>query len=360
VFSEFTTQTWIPSAISVVVANNTDTSIDGSCKSITWTEAIDEYVTIGFDEIDLSTYEEISFHIYVGDVLTEDDIFMVTIDSTEFSFTREELRMGRWNHILIDCSEMTTVSSIIITSLVEDLILFVDYIGYRRVTYNCDIDIIEALKAHINLDYDVSTTLSAAASAGDDSISLTSKAYITDTSTLEIDNGSGTIETVDLISINGELSEELVNSFASGVEVRCICPVRNEDNESLEPDPICGIMVYDINVDKDECIVQTKNRSKIKEYLGSLGILIYIDCSSKKKLMQMAREFNKKYGREFQFLLDGEQVDIYMDSSIFTEEVIGNNPRMAYYYQIEPQPYLLVNRVPIETITVTVESKGVV
>ncbi|MFW9871955.1 MAG: hypothetical protein ACFFG0_02560 [Candidatus Thorarchaeota archaeon] len=359
-FYEFTTQVWTPSDGSVVVSNNTDTSIDGSCKSIVWTDGQDQYVTMSFDEIDLSTYEEISFHLYMGDVLENGNIFKITIDSNDYIFTRDDLRKSRWNHILIDCSSMTTISSIIFTSLISDFTLFVDYLGYRKVTYNCDIDIITALKLHINLDYDVSTTLSSAASAGDEEISLTSDAYVTDTSILEIDNGTGTIETVELISKDGTLNAELVNSFANGSEVRVICPIRGDDYDSLQPDPICAIKVYDINVDKEQAAIKMKDGSKIKEYLGSLGIIIYIDCSSKKKLMQMAREFNKKYGREFKFLLDGEQVEIYLDTDMFTDSIIGNNPRMAYYYQIDPQPYLLANVVPITDITVTVDSSEVI
>jgi hypothetical protein len=101
-----------------------------------------------------------------------------------------------------------------------------------------------------------------------------------------------------------------------------------------------------------------KNGVKLKQYLGNLGILIYIDCNSKDKLFQLSREFNFKYGDEFQFLLDGEKVDIYLENSIFADNYIGNNPRMAYYYRLQPQPHLLVDFGYIDDLTLTVESEG--
>ena len=355
-FVEFASQIFTPQDTDVVITNETDASVDGSSKKIVWTNALNKTCTISFTPVDLSSWEEISLYIYIKPLLTSADIFRISIDGIDYDFNQDEFPQNRWCQILFDCSGMTTISSITITSLVANLTLYIDYMGYRRVTYNADIDLITALKDHINLDYDVATTLSAAVSAGADSISLTNNAYVTDTSIVEIDNGSGTIEEVELLNRDGALVDPIVNSFASGSEVRVICPVRAEDFDSLQPDPVCGVKIYDVSVDKQDTVQKTKNGNKVKTYLGNLGILIYIDCSSKKKLLQMAREFNFKYGKEFQFLLDGEQVDIYMESSVFADNMIGNNPRMAYYYRLEPQPCLYVNRGVIETLTITPES----
>ena len=165
-FNEFSSQVWTPSAGGVVATNNTDTSIDGSCKKIVWTDSANEYIDIDFTSVDLSLWEEISLYIYMPDILEEGNVFKITINSTDYNFTREELRRNYWNHVLFDCSSFTDIDQITITSLVDDLVLFVDYIGYRKVTYNCDVDIITALKNHISLDYGVSTTLSSAASIG--------------------------------------------------------------------------------------------------------------------------------------------------------------------------------------------------
>jgi len=357
VFHEFTAQVWTPSDPSVVITNNTDWSIDGSSKKIVWTDGEDEYATISFTAADLSSWEEISLYISMRDQLVAGDIFSITVDGNEYNFTRSEFRSGSWRHLLIDCSGMGTVSTVVITSLVANLTLFVDYIGYRKVTYTCDVDIIEALKDHINLDYAVTTYLSADVSAGDDSLSVQSKSYINDDCILQIDDGYGTIETVEVIDRDLTLKDSITNGFTSGDEVTVLCPVRSEEYDDLEPDPICGIHVYDVDAEKERTVQLMKNSSKVKEYLGSLGILVYIDCSSKKKLLQMSREFNRKYGREFEFLLDGELVDIYLENAVFADEIIGNNPRMAYYYRLEPQPYLFVNTVSMETITITVQSE---
>lgn len=360
-FNEFASQVWTPSSGSVVVSNNTDTSIDGSSKQIVWTDAEDEYITISFTAIDLSAWEEISLHLFLKDQLTDEAIFRFTIDGNDYDFTRQNLRQGKWNHILFNCANMGSVSSIVITSLVEDLTLLVDYIGYRKVGYDMDIDVIEALKDHINLDYDYSTTLSADVAAGADEISLTDtdSGYIRDTSVLELDDGNGTTEIVELMDRSGTLTDSITNAFSSGDEVRVLCPVRGEDYDSIEPDPICGIKIYDLSVGKEDYIMTAKNGVKLKQYLGNLGILIYIDCNSKDKLFQLAREFQFKYGQEFEFLLDGERVDIYLDSSVFADSSIGNNPRMAYYYRLQPQPYLLVDFGYIDDLTLTVESVGV-
>jgi len=360
-FNEIENDVWTESDTSVVVSNFVDASIDGSSKKIVWTDAENEYVTISFDAVDLSEWQELTMYVFMRDQMTDGSIFRITIDGNNYDFSREHLIPGKWNFLVFNCANMGDVSSIVITCLVENLTLIVDYIGYRKVAYDMDVDIINALKNHINLDYDYSTILSANVAAGavEISISDTLSEFITDTSILEIDNGSGTTEIVELNSRSGELSDSIVNSFLAGAEVRVLCPIRGEDYDSMEPDPICGIKVYDIAVDKQDTIMVAKNGVKLKQYLGSLGILIYIDCNSKKKLDQLVREFNFKYGKEFQFFLDGEKVDIYLESSLFSDSAIGNNPRMAYYYRLDPQPYLLVDFGYIDDLTLTVESGGI-
>jgi hypothetical protein len=334
-FLEFENQEFAPSTPSVSITNNTDTSIDGSSRMITWEDAQYENVTISFDAIDLSDYEEISMYIYCGDTLAATNLFYITINGVDYSFRRSDIRRGRWQHILFDCSSMGEISSIKITSLVENLVMLVDYIGYRRVGDDCDVDIVKALQSHINLDYDVETVLKEAIEAGAERVALISKNYVTDNSVIEIDDGAGTIEEVTLISEDGETAAPIQNDFPVGSVVRIICPVLKEDYDSVEPDPVCGIKVYDMQAEKDPTIEKMTGKVKLKEYLGTIGIIIYIDCAFKKKLLQLAREYNRKYGSEFQFLLDGELVDIYQSSQpIFSDDVIGNNPRIAYYYNI--------------------------
>lgn len=352
-FLELQNQVWTVSDPSVVVTNNTDTSIDGSCKKCVWTNGYNKSVTISFTAIDLSDYEELSIYFLYQDVLYTGTLFKVVVDGVTFNFTRENLKAGRWEQVLIDCSTMGTVTTIVITSLIPDLVLMVDYPLVRLVNHESDVDIIRALKSHISLSYGVSTTLSASAPVGSTQLSLVSFNYINQTSILQLDDGAGITEQVELVSDNGLLREALVNPFSAGDEVTVLCPVRGEDYDSVEPDPVCGVVVYDMGVDKQDTVVKTRDKRKTKQFLGPLGVAIYIDCSSKKKLLQLAREFNLKYGERFQFLLDGEQVDVMLDSSVFVDDEIGNNPRMTYLYRIEPQPYTVVVPVAIDTLTIT-------
>lgn len=357
-FSEFSNQTWTPSAVSVTVEDNTDTSIDGSCKKITWSTAINESVVLGFDSVDLSDYEEISLYIRFKDLICDGDFFRITIGTDDYDFSKNDLRRNMWNHILFDCHSLSDTSSITITSLVNDLVLMVDYVGYRKVTFDADLDVYMAFKNTISLDYDVSTTISSAVTAGDTSVMLASTAYVNDTSVLQL-TGGGVSEIIELNSKDGDLRTGLVNSYDVGSVVKVLCPVRGEDIDSVEPDPVCGVMIYDRIPNKELQIQKIVNGSKVKEYLGQLGVLVYIDCNSKKKLLQLCRQFDQLYGSEFQLMLDGELVELYMDTSLFADDAIGNNPRMAYYYILESQPYLYANKGEITNLTLTYEGTDV-
>lgn len=365
-FIEFANQAWeTDEGNNVSISNFTDYSIDGSCKAIYWAPidpVAEREVTFTFNSVTLSDYEEISLYIYCVriNISSNEELFQIDVGDQTLTFDINNMKARCWNHILIDCTKMTDpVTEMVFTNLCDTVMIFVDYAGYRKVGYDCDIDIINRLKSHINLDYDVETTLLADADTGDLSIEIDLSGindYVTSTSVLELDDGAGTIETVELIDTSGSLKNAIVNTFVTGDTVRVICPVRSEDYDDVQPDPVCGISVYDIGVDKQLTTVPMISGDKIREYLGNLGVVIYIDCNSKKKLLQMSREYNKKYGKEFQFLLDGEQVEIYLDSSVFSDDVIGNNPRMAYYYRIEPQPYIVATDPEITSITMTIQS----
>lgn len=362
-FNEFQNQIWIESDDSLVtVSNNTDVSISGASTSIVFATAANEYVDLNFTGVDMSLWQEILMYVYVKDQLTADDILRITINGTNYDFGRNDLsRSGKWKQILFDCSNMGVIYSIRFTSLVANLTLFVDYVGYRKSDYNMDIDLITALKSHINLDYDVATTLTADADPGDESISVNSIAYLMDKSFIELEDGSGNIESAQVYEKSGTsitLGGAITGTYSTGDEVRIVCPVRAEDYDSVEPDPICGIKIYDKSANRTPDILVTKNGSKYVEYLGNLGIIVYLDCNSKKKLLQLSREYDSKYGEEFVFLLDGDLVTAYMEGTpTYTDAIIGNNPRIAYYYRIEPQPYEVVNFGFIDTLTLTVQSE---
>lgn len=355
-FQEFENQVWTPSSAAVTVTVNTDYSVDGvSSRKVVWDTGADETCTIVFDSVALGSYEEISLYINQKDLLATGNTFTITVDGTLYTFGR--LKRKGWNHILIDCQSMGAVTTIVFTSLVDDLTLFIDYMGYRRVTHDRDLDVIQAIQSAISLDYDVATTLTADAAAGAVSISLASSQYVNNTSVLRLDDGGGTTEDVYLSNQSGDLKTALTSAFSSGDTVSILCPVLLENYDDVEPDPICGIVLYDKATDKRTVEIEAKGVIKKKRFTGEVGILVYIDCSSKKKLLQLVREYDNSYGERFEILLDGEKVDLILDRSQFVDDIIGNNPRMSYFYEIDPQPYFIANGVALTTLTLTMESQ---
>lgn len=353
-FVELLNQTWTAES-GVTVTNFTDTSIDGSCKKIVWVSAEGKDAVLSFTSFDMTNYEELSFYIYVEQKVNTSSILRITIDGVDYDFFPSDFKKG-WNHITFDCSGFGIISSIVFTSLVDDLVLLFDYIGCRYTNFNCDEDVVISLKQHITLNYGTETKLRASAAIGDANLQLTDWQYITDTAVLELEDKSGNTEQVELEDSTGNIRTQLKLPFPSGSTVRVLCPVRGEDMDDINPDPICGIVVFDLGVEKDLVPVKTVNKVKLKEHLGKLGVAIYIDCSYKLKVLQMAREYAKKYGKEFQFLLDGERVDAILDNSLFVDSEIGNNPRMIYYYRIQPQPYLYMKVGQITDFDITMSS----
>jgi hypothetical protein len=356
-FTEFANQAWtVSNASKVTVSDNTDFSIDGSSKQIVFTGGLNEYATLTFDSIDVSQWEEISMQMNNSRILSTGNIFKLTINGNDYSFKNLK---NDWNHILIDSQAMSSITTIKITCLTSDtLTIFFDYAGYRKVTtQKMDTDILDALKSQISLSYGVSTTLAADVTAGDTSISLTSSAYIYDTTVLSITEGS-TTETVSLLKRDGTLKDAIVNSFTSaGAVVTATCPTEIEDYADIEPDPVCGIAVTDLSTIDWHETIQTKDGAKAKKYIGDLGITIYIDSTSKLKVLELSREFAKNYGKEFVFLLDGERVNIYMEDELFIDDEIGNNPRKSFFYRIDTNPIQLSRKVEIDTLNITLESQ---
>jgi len=322
----------------VVVSEYTSTFVTGdSCKRIEWTDAIDGTYTMAFDSIDLSEYEEISFYIFMGGMFPINPAFTISINGVEFPYG--SMRQSDWLHALIDCSDLGPTTSIAITSNVANLILMLDVFGYRKATYNKDIDLLQAFQTAIVLDYDVATVLAADAVVGDTSISFTSAPYIYDETTLLLNNGTES-ETVYLTSKSGELKEALQYNYTIGDVVKAICPTLLENYDDVQPDPVCGVMAFDKVTDKQWTETPMYGQYNTKLFTGALGIFVYIDCHSKKKLLQLSREYDFKFGERFEILLDGELVTVILDETNFLDNVIGNNPRMSYTYYVEPQPTL--------------------
>lgn len=354
-FYNFTNETWTASSGAVVITTNTDNSLDGSSRKIVWTTGINQYVTIAFTSVNLSGYEEISLQIDKKRLMSTGAQFRITVDGVNYDFEDSDFNLG-WNHILIDCSEMGAVASIVITSLVQDLTMFVDVLGYRNVTHNRDIDLLEAVQDTLSLTYGVTTTLSAAVTPATTRLPLTSNAYIHNTSVITIDNGAGTVETVYLEDKNGTVKGALTNTFAAGALVTVTCPILIEDYMDVEPDPVCGVTIYTKETKNDVYTEWFALGSAKKVYTGALGVCIYIDCSSKLKLLQLAREYDYKYGESFRVLLDGEVFTMFLSYSEFIDRIVGNNPRFSYYYKVEAQGFRIFKTVPTTvTLTMSVE-----
>jgi len=359
-FTEFTNQVYTESDESyVTISDNTDFSIDGSAKKFVFgLGSVDQYIDISFDEVDISDYEEICFHVSVRPQLTDENIFKITINGVDYNFTSRDFCHGLYNFIMIDCESMTSISSIRITNLQNSLQMFFDYPGVRKVTYaDMDKDVVSALQDHISIDYGVSTTLSGGVSAGAKKVSLASWNYINECTVLQITDGVNTEECV-LKNEDGDLRDSLTYGYASGSTVTALCKVLREDYDNIEVDPICGIVVTDLGTSREDVSVPVAGGYKHKRFLGALGVLVYIDCRSKQKVLRMAREYQADYGDRFQFLLDGELVDMYLEDTVFTDNEIGNNPRMAFLYRMEPQPITIATSVAT-TMTLTVEPEEI-
>ena len=361
-FTEFTNQVYTASdSGKVTITDNTDFSIDGSSKKIVFgLLSQNEYVDISFDSITLSAFEEFSFHIYAMKKITSDDLFKITLNGTDYTY--ESLTRNDWNQVLIDCQAIGAITSFRITNLTNSLTLFFDYPGVRSVDYaNMDIDVLKALQAHISLDYDVATTTTADAATDDREVVLDAVKYVYSSSKLNIDDGVNNqdifLQDFDRQEKTGTINAKLLNDYASGSTITVLCPVELEDFSDIEPDPVCGIVITDIGTSKDDVIEKLKDGVKHKQFLGELGIMIYIDCTSKLKVLNLTRQYQKLYGKRFMFLLDGAKVEIYLEDSTFIDgSDLGVNPRTSFLYRIQPEAVTIATGVTIDDFTLEIDS----
>ncbi len=363
-FSEFQNQVWTNSLTGAIVTDNTDETIDAASKKIVFTES-GAWVLSTFTPIDPSSYEEISLQIYIQPTLQRTDIFKLEINGAEYFFQR--YNKPGWHHILIDCQDWEDpISTIKITCLTDAIVLFFDLAGTRKVAYDSmDYDIIDAIKSAINLDYAVSTVLTENADVGSSSILLEENPYVNNTTMLQLTDGIVT-EMIQLQKSDGTLSDPLVNSYDKDTTVvTALCPVISEEDQRIESDPVCGVFISDTSTFAEDVLVPVKGPNssigaKLKKFLGSLQITIYIDCSAKKKFLSLVRQFDDRYGERFYILLDGEKIELYQESNPVTtpDTDLGNLPRKAYFYFLEPQPITVSTKREIETINLNIESEG--
>ncbi len=369
-FNEFSNQIWSVSPTGCVVSDNTDLSIDGSSKKIVFSE-IGSYAVSTFDSAEVGTYEEVSMQLYFPGVIDQGNIFTIEINGKVCPFekiarTSSGLNNGLgngWNHVLFDCTGWPAITSFKITSLISNLIIFIDVAGYRKVDYETiDLDVTTAMKSAISLDYNVSTTLTENAKIGGNSVSLSSKAYVNNTSYIKITDGVNT-EYRQLQTKGGNFEDPLLHSYNKDLTtVSIICPVLSEDYDEIEPNPVCGIKIYDQNSEYEDVPVHMKDVStagvKLKRFLGDLKVIIYVECSAKKKFWGLCRQFDDKYGESFNILLDGEVVTMYTENVVYSDTTdLGNIPRKAWFYSINPQPVTVTRKREIENFIINFESK---
>lgn len=350
-FSNFTNPVWSGTATQV---NNTDYSLSGTSRKITF-NAVNDTAILSFDAVDISSYDEITMQVYFSDRLNIDtsDRLSITIGTDTFTITKDKIEPG-WNHFLIDAVAYNSISSITFTGLSAGLIILVDLIGYRKA--DTDYDIVDALKNTISLNYGFSTTINAAITAGQSTISLTDHSYVFDRTRLTVTDGVNT-ETVNLNTRN-KINETFTNAYAYGSAVTALCPVVGEDEAGEEPDPVCGIVINNVDTVMDDWSDKTLSGSKERDHFSELEILIYIECTSKLKVLDMKNQFNRSYGKEFTILLDGEVREMYLDNSVFNPGAADTYPRYSYFYKFKPQAQTISKRIDISTFNLTVEPKS--
>ncbi|TGN20789.1 hypothetical protein [Leptospira idonii] len=363
-FKEFENQIWTTSGVNAVVTENSDESIDGSSQKIVFSEA-GAWALSTFTPIDLENYEEVSLQVYIKPTLSRQEIFKVEINGNEYSFSRAK---SGWQHVLINCQGWEDdISTIKFTSLIGSTVLFVDLIGCRKVTYETmDFDVVEAIQNKVVLDYNVSTELTLDATSGSSSLSLEPNDYIRDLTMLRLIDGPLS-EEVQLELESGTLTSPLVNSYDKDTTiVTAFCPVITEESDVTEADPVCGIFISGNDSIKEDVVIPMKGVSstggKLKRFLGVLNLVVYIESSSKRKLMSLCRQFENAYGETFSILLDGEVLELrqsVIPVSDFQPEEVGSLPRKSYFYSVEPQPITLSTKREIETIHIDIDSEAV-
>lgn len=339
-------------------AANTDWSLSGTSRRLDFT-VLNAQVTATFSSVNLALWEELTLYVYVSRRLTSlTEVLRITVDGEDFDLPRQT--RDTWQHILINAADRGAVTTIVFKSLLDEQTAFIDLLGVRKYDpETADSDIADAFKAAIDLDYGVTTTLAAAASAGDTSISLTSDAYVFNTSRLRITDGVHT-EDVDLLTTAGDLKNALAYSYASGSTVTVICPVETESRDGIEPDPVCGVNVMQVTTEGfSRRPIDLVGSSKIKRFLGEATIQVYVDCQSKLKTLSLSRQYQASCGDKFSIILDGEVFDVYLDYDQFLDRTdAGNNPRMSWFYKVEPSPFTMETLVPVTDFTYDIQPGG--
>ncbi len=344
---EFANKVYTPDA-GASVANNTDWSISGTSKKFAFT-SIDDEVVLTFTQVDVTSFDEISMQLYTTpNVNGNTDVLEIEIDGEVYSF--DEMSK-EFHHILFDTTGLNDLTEIIFRAKVDNLVVFLDLLGYRKTNYGQNIeDVLSSIANKITIDYNVSTTLNANLSTGATKISVANSQYMRQNTMILIDN----TEYAVLTDNNLNLQKPITGSFSSGDAVKIIVPIKWGDNKTINNDPVCGVLMYDLANRRKEYVNQYMQQGYVKKkvFLNEIYIIIYLECHSKKKLFEMIEKYEFNYGEQFNFILDGEKVElISVDSGTLLPDMIGNYPRMSYRYSFKPQPLLIERRKQIDDMT---------
>lgn len=337
-------------------SDNTDWSLSGVSKKFTFTN-IGDTITIDFDLINLTLFEEISMQIYsTPNKNGNKDIFEIQIDGVDYSF---DAMNKEFKQILFDTAGLSALTKMVITSNVENLIMFFDLFGYRIASPGRNIEeVFKSIANTITLDYNASTVLTSKANIGTRQIRVADKKYMLENTIVKI----GGTELAELDNKDGLLKRALSSSFSVGDTVEIICPVRYGDAKRIDNNPVCGIVLYDRQTTRPQYFMEKTKQgiTKRKAFNSKLYILIYLESSYENKLFELIDRFEYNYGEQFSFILDGQKVDlISIDSGSYLPSMIGNYPRMTYRYSFCPQPLTIKRRIPITTQNLTLEVSAV-
>ena len=245
--------------------------------------------------------------------------------------------------MVFDCEGMT-ISGIKIKALTEDLQIKINSFVFRKTEYDSiDYDItasvIEAIQSK-GIDYGVKTALAQPAVSGDDRLYLESIDSIPEYSILKIDENEYEVsDSVDIFDRSVTLTEPIDIDIEQGVEVEVVVPVCSEDYHGIENDPVIGVSLSKIENGSEIRKVCLENAVVSKVFFSDIFVTVYIDTKYKDRLLYMARQYEKHFTECMPIELEGENVVMEAVSDGSSDETdMGNNPRVVFTYQIQPQP----------------------
>jgi hypothetical protein len=302
-------------------------------------EAVGDEVRLSFPEIE--GYEELFIEYEISSRFrSADPVFEIEYDGKAFPFSFYS--RGRQS-MVFDCEGME-ISGLKIKALTEDLQIKINGFVFRKTEYgSIDYDItaavIEAIQS-TGIGYGVKTALAQPAVSGDDRLYLESIDSIPEYAVLKIgENEYEVSDCVDIFDRSVTLTEPIDIDIEPGEEVIVVAPVCSEDYHGIENDPVIGVSLSKIENGSEIRKVCLENAVVSKVFFSDIFVTVYIDTKYKDRLLYMARQYEKHFTECITIELEGESVVLEAVSDGSSDETdMGNNPRVVFTYQIQPQP----------------------